>query len=125
MSIPKVLVVDDNTKVLFAFESLLQKEGVLSIDAATGKEALEKLSKERPQAIFLDISLPDMEGLQLLKKIKNNYPEISIIAVTSIETKEHIATAMKYGAFAHLEKPLSVKAIRKVLEKIKDITRSV
>jgi two-component system response regulator (stage 0 sporulation protein F) len=121
MSIPKVLVVDDNTKVLFAFQSLLHKEGVLSIDAATGKEALEKLSAEKPHAIFLDLSLPDVKGLYLLKKINKQYPGIAVIVVTSIETKEFITEAMKYGAVAHLEKPLSLKSIRKVLERIKSM----
>jgi two-component system response regulator (stage 0 sporulation protein F) len=117
---PKILVVDDNTKVLFAFQSLLKKEGVISLDAVTGMEALQKLSTEKPKAIFLDLSLPDVKGLQLLKKINKKYPRVAIIVVTSIETKELISEAMKYGAIAHLEKPFSLKAIRRILKKIKN-----
>jgi DNA-binding NtrC family response regulator len=119
MSVPKILVVDDNTKILYAFQSLFQKEGVVSIDALTGMEAMEKLSREKPRAIFLDLSLPDIKGLHLLKKINSQYPDIAVVVVTSIETKEFVAEAMKYGAVAHLEKPLSVKAIRRVLASIK------
>lgn len=117
----KVLVIEDNTKVLFAFQSLLQKEDVVSISALNGREALEKLNKEKPGIIFLDLSLPDIKGLHLIKKIKKLFPEKAIIVVTSIETRDLVKKAMDYGAIAHLEKPLSVKAIRKVLNKIKNI----
>ena len=73
----KVMIVDDNTKVIFALHTLLEKENCLIIEATTGAEALRKFNSKKPKAVFLDISLPDLNGLEILLKIREKNPERS------------------------------------------------
>ncbi len=70
MNATKILVVDDDEKILFAFHKVLEREGCTSIEARDGAEALEKFVAEQPQLIFLDILLPDLDGLEVLRQIK-------------------------------------------------------
>jgi two-component system chemotaxis response regulator CheY len=116
---PTIMVVDDNTKIQFAFHSLLEKESCIIIGAKNGGEALKKFTKNKPQAVFLDISLPDLNGLAVLQQLRGLNPSIPIIVISSIASKEISEKVMRLGAFACLEKPLSVMKIREVLNSIK------
>jgi CheY-like chemotaxis protein len=116
---PKIMVVDDNTKIQFAFHTLLEKEGCILIEAKNGSEALRKFAKKKPQVVFLDLSLPDSEGLDVLKRLKGLKPSIPIIVISSMASKEISEKVIQLGAFAYLEKPLSVMKIREVLNAIK------
>jgi len=113
------MVVDDNTKIMFAFYTLLEKENCLLIEAASGAEALKKFSTKNPTAVFLDISLPDANGLDILQKLLAKNPVVPVIIITGIGSTELRTRALSLGAFDYLEKPLSVTRIREILERIK------
>ena len=81
---PKIMVVDDNTKIQFAFHTLLEKEGCVIIVAKNGSEAMQRFTQKKPQAVFLDISLPDSNGLDILKQLKALNPTIPVIVISKI-----------------------------------------
>jgi DNA-binding NtrC family response regulator len=120
----KVMVVDDNTKVMFAFQTLLETENCLIIEATSGVEALKKFSSKKPKAVFLDISLPDVNGLEILQKIREKSPTVPVIIITGVGSPDLRSSALRLGAFAYLEKPLSITQIREILDKIKKNQKS-
>ncbi len=116
----KVLTVDDNTKILFAFDILLKKEGCLSIHATSGREGLRQISEHKPNAVFLDLSLPDTDGITVLKQIKQQYPKLPVIIITGHGSDQIQREALQNGAHTYLEKPISVEKIRIVLDQIRN-----
>jgi len=115
----KVMVVDDNLKIIFAFRTLLEKESYEFIEAGSGAEAIKMFTAGKPKAVFLDISLPDADGLDVLKKIRKKNPAIPVIIITGIGSSELRSRALQLGAYDYLEKPLSVNHIREILNRIK------
>jgi DNA-binding NtrC family response regulator len=114
-----IMVVDDNSKIQYAFHTLLEKEDCTIIEARNGNEALRKFTRNKPQAVFLDLSLPDTQGLDVLKRLKSLNPSIPVVVISSMAGTELAEQAMQLGAFDYLEKPLSVMKIREVLNTIK------
>ena len=102
----KTLLVEDNEQFRKAFKEMLNDSFPKMVveEAADGKEALEKVDSFFPRLIFLDIRLPDESGLQLTKKIKAKYPEISIVMLTSYDLPEYRKAATAYGASHYLVK---------------------
>jgi DNA-binding NtrC family response regulator len=115
MNATKILVVDDDEKILFAFHKVLEREGCTSIVAKNGAEALVKLVAEQPQLIFLDILLPDFDGLEVLRQIKQQSQSTPVILITAHGTLQTKAEAAQLGAFDYLTKPLSVATVREVM----------
>lgn len=110
----KVLVVDDDEKILFAFQEFLKKDGYKSIVAKNGEEALEKLSTEQPGIVFMDITMPKLNGLEALKRIKEKNQSTPVIILTGYGTMQTAIKAMQLGAFEYVTKPLDVQKIREV-----------
>ena len=115
MKKPKILVVDDNTKILYAFQSFLEKEGYISIPLSEGGDVMNIIAREKPTMVFLDISLPDQDGLEILREIKKVQPSLPVIIVSGHITDENRARALALGAVDFLEKPLSLAKIRELL----------
>ena len=112
----KILVVDDNSKKQYAFQSFLEKEGYISIAARGGSNVLNIIARENPSLVFLDISLPDQNGLDILQQIKKEWPSLPVIIVSGHTTDENRKRAKVLGALDFLEKPLSLAKIRKILD---------
>jgi DNA-binding NtrC family response regulator len=112
---PRVLLVDDEEKFL---DVLSQRLGTRGIDAETstsGEEALVKIKNKNFDAIVLDVMMPGMGGMETLKRIKKENPEVQIIMLTGRGTVDKAVEAMKEGAIEFLEKPAD---INKLLDKI-------
>lgn len=120
MGKPKILVVDDNTKILYAFQSFLEGEGYISIPVEKGRDVMHTLSSEEPKVVILDIRLPDQDGLEILRQIKQKYPNLPVVIVSGYNNEENKEKARELGASDFLEKPLSITKIRKVLGGIKN-----
>jgi DNA-binding NtrC family response regulator len=112
----KILIVDDDEKILFAFRNMFEKEGFLCIDATDGDEALKKINSEQPRLVFMDISMPNLDGLEALRQIKNKLASLPVIIITGQGTMKTAIKAMQLGAFDYLTKPLSVAKIREVAQ---------
>ena len=120
----KLLVVDDEAEICDFLKTFFEERDFEVQTAHSGKEALEIAGKSKPQVILLDIHMPEMDGMIVLKKIKEQYPGTKVIMVTAIETQEKIEEAMRLGADNYITKPLSLEYLEKdVQEKIALLTQ--
>ncbi|MBN1384499.1 MAG: sigma-54-dependent Fis family transcriptional regulator [Elusimicrobia bacterium] len=119
---PTILVVDDQQSVIESFKVLLEDHYNV-ITASSGKEALEKVKKEDINLVLLDILMPDLDGIEVLRQIKDLNDELDIIMVTAVKTVKTAIQFMKLGAYDYIIKPFDVDEISasivKVLEKQK------
>ncbi|MGD1049437.1 MAG: response regulator, partial [Candidatus Krumholzibacteriaceae bacterium] len=79
---PVILLVDDEDTIRLFLEKTLREEGYEALTAATGAEALEVTRSELPDLVLLDLKLPDMSGLEVLRQIKEEVPEVCVIMLT-------------------------------------------
>ena len=100
----KILVVDDNSKIQYAFQSFLEKEGYISIPAREGNNVLGIIAREKPTLVFLDISLPDQNGLDILKQIRKEWPSLPVIIITGHTNDENRKRAKALGAIDFIPK---------------------
>jgi two-component system response regulator PilR (NtrC family) len=119
----RVLVVDDEPVVLDVLRNLLNKEGYAvdaATDAATGRALLEEGSWD---AVLLDLMLPDADGLQVLRWIRERQPELAVVMITAFGTVENAVAAMKLGAFHYVTKPFKNDEVRALLRQAVQTTR--
>ena len=114
---PKILVVDDDPDILRLLRQRLEQLGYAVSTAATGMEALGMLAGEHPDVILLDLRLPRLSGLDVLKEVKQTAPELTVIVMTAYATVEKAVEAMKEGAYDFLTKPLTPGHLELVVQK--------
>ncbi len=115
----KLLVVDDEMEICEFLKLFFEERGFQVEIALTGQEALDQVEKNHPHVILLDINMPGMDGMIALKLLKQKYPQVKVIMVTALETREKIEEAMRAGADNYITKPLSLEYLEKdVHEKI-------
>jgi nitrogen regulation protein NR(I) len=102
---PTLLIVDDEKNVLYALERGLRAEGLRIITAQTGKAGINLVEREKPDAVLLDVRLPDLSGLDVLKELRRIDPKLPVIVMTTHGTAETAIEAMQRGAFDYLLKP--------------------
>lgn len=100
-----ILVADDEEVIRTLLEGLLSQKGHRVFLAANGRESIEKLTDNRFDIILLDINMPDMSGIEILKQVKEKDPEIEVIMITGFASYETAVDALKYGAYDYVEKP--------------------
>jgi two-component system response regulator AtoC len=115
--ISQVLIVDDQESIRHFVSKALTDEGYLVTTAADGKEALKAVEKEPPDMVLLDLRLPDMHGLDILKEIKSAYPEMTVVIMTAFGDVESAVKAMKLGAFDYVNKPINLEQLSIVVTK--------
>ena len=113
-----ILIVDDESSIRMAIHSVLSEEGYLVSEVSTGEEALELISKEVPDVVLLDIWLPGMDGLDVLKKMKEANFSGFVIVMSGHGTIETAVKATKLGAYDFIEKPLSLDKLLLVLKNL-------
>jgi len=111
----RILVVDDDARIRSLFSNILGRAGYVVETAGTGKEALEKIRKENPNVLLLDVQLPDSNGIELLTT-SDNHETVKII-VTGFSTEEVGRKAADFGADDYLVKPVQLKEL---LDTIRD-----
>lgn len=94
----RILIVDDEIEYQRVFSYILQKNGYTVQTCSGGKEALELLKKHEIDLVMTDLRMPDMDGIQLVKQVKQSYEEIDIMIITAFGSIETAVDAMKYGA---------------------------
>lgn len=113
----RILIVDDDENIRKVLTTILEDEGydVESVD--TAKKAIERTRRKFYNLALIDIRLPDMEGIELLTKMKNATPKIRKLIITGYPTLQNAVEAVNRGADAYIMKPFDME---KVLETIKD-----
>ena len=112
-----VLVVDDEQVLAGAMGDYLGRHGYAVNITSSGEEALKVIDREPPDIVVLDYRLPRMDGLEVLRRIKESRPEIEVIILTAHGSVEGAVEAMKVGAFDYLSKPLDLEELRLVVNK--------
>lgn len=116
----RILVVDDDEGIRKVLKTILEDEGFIVDTAENGKEAIKRASEKFYNIAVIDIRLPDMEGIELLSKMKNWVPRTRKIIVTGYPTVQNAIEAVNKGADAYILKPFDVE---KVLATIKEQLR--
>jgi heterodisulfide reductase subunit A len=101
----RILIVDDELVVRDSLKEWLDDEGFQADTAESGKEAIEKIAKEVYQLLLLDIKMPGMDGVEVLRRSKEMRPELPVVMMTAYATVETAVEAMKIGALDYLMKP--------------------
>jgi DNA-binding NtrC family response regulator len=116
-----VLLVDDDERLRNAAGKVLTTEGYSVVSAASGREALEVLKGEAVALVVSDLRLPDLDGIALLKQVRELVPEAEVVMITGYGSIEKAVEAMQLGAYDFLQKPLDsaalLKTVAKALEK--------
>ncbi|MCW8130132.1 MAG: sigma-54-dependent Fis family transcriptional regulator [Planctomycetota bacterium] len=112
----RVLVVDDDAAIRTLFLDLLAHMGFQGDAAGCGAEALAKIEKDPPSVMLLDLNLPDMDGLEVLKRSRNTHRHIRSILISGSLAVEDAVEAMRHGAFHCLTKPVSLKQLEQYLK---------
>ena len=103
-----VLVIDDEQSVTDLLSAVLEEEGYSCITAATGEDALKKLAASNVDVALLDLKLPGISGMDVLRTMKSTYPRTAVIVVTGVGDAETAVEAMKTGAVDYNTKPFEV-----------------
>lgn len=101
----KVLVVDDEAPIRRLIQAALTRTGYDPVEAVDARDALEKLRRERPDVVLLDLGLPDRDGLELVPLIKREHADVTLIVVSAREATQEKVAALDLGADDYLTKP--------------------
>lgn len=112
----KVLIVDDDIHIQRLYKEELEEEGYETIVAGTGKDALELFEKENPDVVTLDILMPDMDGITLLRKMKEQKPKIPIIMSTAYDYRDDFAV---WASEAYIVKSSDLTELKKTIKSLK------
>jgi len=112
----KILIVDDDENIRNTMKTILEDEGYLVDLAATGSEAVQKTKKTAYNIALLDIRLPDMEGVELLKLIKDTVPRTRKIMVTGYPSMQNAVAALNKNADAYLIKPIDIENFLSIIK---------
>jgi DNA-binding response OmpR family regulator len=109
----KLLIVDDEVEICEFLKAFFEDRDYRVTVAHDGGMALDQVDSFKPDVVLLDIQMPGLDGLQALKRIKEQYPKTKVIMVTAVETQEKIEAAMRLGADNYITKPLSLEYLEK------------
>ena len=118
MGIGRILVVEDDESLRRVTQAQLEKCGYETAVASDVSEALEKLESEPRDLIITDLNLPGASGLELLKQVRLDYPETTVVVVTAYGTIETAVEAMKSGAYDYITKPVHPDELRAVVNRV-------
>ena len=125
----KVLVVDDEEDFVKTLSERMEMRDLKPDVAMNGEQALQKVQEEEPPVMILDLKMPGMDGLEVLRKVKKAYPKTQVIILTGKGTKKDEDEARKIGAFAYLRKPVEMDVLMETMkeahEKFKKVKHEV
>jgi len=109
MAITHVLLVDDEVSFVETLSRRLSKRGLGIVPAYSGKEGLKKLEQHTAvEVVILDVKMPEMDGIEVLRRMKSEFPLVEVIMLTGHGTIDSAIEGMKWGAFDYLLKPCDI-----------------
>ena len=112
----KVLLVDDEEEFVSALAERLHLRGIEALTATDGKEALKRIEIDSPDLVVLDVLMPGLGGLDVLKHIQKEFPHIKVILLTGRGSTNEGIEGMRLGAFDYLMKPLKIEELIKKMQ---------
>jgi DNA-binding response OmpR family regulator len=116
----RVLIVDDERNIRLTLSQTLESLAMESSTAANGEEAIARLEEEKFGLILLDLKMPGMDGMEVLRKVREIHPDIRVIIITAYGTIESAVEAMKLGAVDFIQKPFAPVEIRQLVSQVLD-----
>jgi len=113
----KLLIVDDQFGIRILLSEVFQKAGYKTYQAANGVQALDIVEKHNPDLVLLDMKIPGMDGLEILKRMKLINEDIRVIIMTAYGELDMIQEAKDLGAITHFAKPFDIDEIREAVKK--------
>ena len=117
---PSVLIVEDSPALAQAYERYLREEPYTVSHVGDGASAMAKLNRSPPAALLLDLKLPDMDGMDILKQVHRQQMPTSVVIITGHGSVDVAVDAMRYGAFDFIEKPFDAKRLKVTLRNALD-----
>ena len=113
----KILIVDDELNMRLVLAAMLKREGYEVASAADGSEALQILKSGRIAAVITDLKMPRIDGMELLNRVSQEYPEVPVIMITAHGTVATAVEALKKGALDYITKPFELEELKNVVSK--------
>lgn len=116
----KVLIADDQELIRQSLQIVLGIKEDISVigTAGNGNEVIKLVQKEKPDVILMDVRMPEMDGVQCTRMIKERYPHIKIIILTTFDDDEFVFSALKYGASGYLLKGISMDELETAIRTV-------
>lgn len=111
----KIMVVDDEKNILMLYQSELEDEGYEVVAANSGKEALELFDKENPDLVTLDIMMPDIDGIQVLRQLKEKNPNVPVIMLTAYDYRDDFSV---WASDAYVVKSSDLGPLKETIRQI-------
>lgn len=112
---PKLLIIDDEPSVCYSLAKVFAQDGIDTSTAETAQEGIDSIRRAPPDAVILDVRLPDMSGLEACRLIRQIDARLPVIVITAHGAMETAVEAMKLGAFDYLLKPLALRQLSEVV----------
>lgn len=120
----RILIIEDEPEVASALAEVLTMEGHSASVARTGLEGLDRIAADAPQAVFLDVKLPGTDGVEVLRRIRQQDPALPVVILTGHATREDLAAARKLGVTDVLRKPWALNHLDEALAGLRARSRS-
>jgi len=114
----KLLIVDDDANVQRLYKEELEEEGHYVIIAATGKSALEKFETEKPDLVTMDILMPDIDGISVMRKMKEQRPDVPVLMSTAYDYRDDFAV---WASEAYILKSSDLSELKEQIKKFSDM----
>lgn len=108
----KVLIVDDQYGIRLLLKEVFAKDNIQIYQASNGKQALEVIQHEQPDLILLDMKMPGMDGIELLRRLRRLNTRAKVIMMTAYGELDMVEEASELGASAHFTKPFDIEELR-------------
>ena len=115
----KILIVDDSRLVRIKLKAELFDRGHTVVEARDGEEALRRIADKSPEAVFLDIILPKLDGCEVLRRLRETHPNLPVVMLSTAATEENIACANEHNALMFIQKPYADHEISTALAKMR------
>lgn len=121
---PKILLVDDEQEFVLTLAERLRMRDMDSHAVFDGPAALEQVQSHPPRILIIDLKMPGMDGIQILKQVKQNHPGIQVIILTGHGSEQDKILCMNLGAFAYFQKPVDIDRLCAAIRQGNEIVRS-
>ncbi|MBI5248160.1 MAG: response regulator [Desulfomonile tiedjei] len=111
----KVLMVDDEEDFVKTLAERLEMRDVSPDVALSGEQALERVQDDVPDVMVLDLKMPGIDGMEVLRRVRKAYPQVQVVILTGHGSEKDEAEARRLGAFAYLQKPVDMERLIKTL----------
>src|SRR5256886_16400076 len=111
----KILLVEDEIEVLDAITEYLEREGYAVTRAVDGEEALRRVENERPDLVLLDVRLPRVSGLDVLRRLREDHPRVPVVMLTGLDDEAQARRTLQMGAVDYIRKPFDLGHLNRVV----------